>query len=155
MEREIHSLYCHKVGKLWPHAWTEPKEQKIPFVSLLFTHCAVLSSFSGQRVTEAICQVFAVKCYLKARSRPVGQIEFSTEHHTQKPVLLQQPRASETGTNRKTITKDAFPPKRHTLQHPPNVWLWKVGEGKTSQKASESYGIWEIWTKREISSHRI
>ena len=44
-------------------------------------------------------------------------------NHTQKPVPLQQPRASETGTNRKTITKDAFPPKRHTLQHPPNVWL--------------------------------
>ena len=49
------------------------------FFPFIFIRCAVLSSFSGQRVTESICQVFAVKCYLKARSRPVGQIEFSTE----------------------------------------------------------------------------
>lgn len=53
----MHSPYCYKVGKLWPYAWTEPKGQRIPFVSLLLTHCAVLSSFSGQRVTEAIHQV--------------------------------------------------------------------------------------------------
>lgn len=75
--------------------------------------------------------------------------EDAVYNHRQKPVPLKQPRASETCTNRKTITKDAFPPKRHTLHHPANVWLWKVGE-ETSQKASEGYEIWEIWTMREI-----